>query len=90
MKRLIATTVLALGLAGAAQADPALGIWQTQVDDGSYAHIKMVPCGNAVCGTIDRTFNSSVPSRPGRACSKRRGYGSRIEASCLTTKPPRH
>ena len=59
MKRLIATTVLALGLAGAAQADPALGIWPTQVDDGSYAHIKMVPCGNAVCGTIDRTFTSS-------------------------------
>lgn len=52
---------LAAGLvmvAGAAWADPVEGTWKTEVDDGSYAHIKMKMCGAKVCGTIYRTFNS--------------------------------
>ena len=60
MKRLMTAALLALGLAGTAQAaDPAVGTWQTQVDDGAYAHVKMAPCGGAICGTIARTFNDS-------------------------------
>ena len=59
MKTLIAATLLCLGMVGAAAADPALGMWQTQPDDGAYAHINMTPCGAAVCGTIARTFNAS-------------------------------
>lgn len=54
----LAAAVLALW-AGAAAADPALGTWKTQVDDGAYAHVTMAPCGKAVCGTIARTFNAS-------------------------------
>ncbi|SLN49819.1 hypothetical protein ROJ8625_02456 [Roseivivax jejudonensis] len=46
-------------MAGAAAADPVEGIWQTQVDDGSYAHVAMVPCGDKLCGVIQRTFDSS-------------------------------
>jgi len=58
MKQLIAAALLGLGAAGAAfAADPAVGIWQTQVDDGAYAHVKMAPCGGAICGTFTRTFN---------------------------------
>ncbi|WP_456391084.1 DUF2147 domain-containing protein [Profundibacter sp.] len=45
-------------LATPAMADPAEGTWKTQVDDSSYAYVKMVPCGAALCGTIARTFNS--------------------------------
>ena len=59
MKTLIAATLLSLGMAGAAAADPALGTWQTQPDDGAYAHINMTSCGAAVCGTIARTFNAA-------------------------------
>ena len=60
MKITIAAAVMALGLAGAAHAaDPALGTWQTQPDDGAFAHIRMTQCGTAVCGTIARTFNDS-------------------------------
>lgn len=58
MKHLLAGIAVALGLAGAAAADPVLGIWKTQPDDGSYAHIQMAKCGAAVCGKIARTFNS--------------------------------
>ncbi|KZX92250.1 MULTISPECIES: DUF2147 domain-containing protein [unclassified Sulfitobacter] len=60
MKQFFAVALLGLGLTGAAHAaDPAVGTWQTQVDDGAYAHVKMAPCGGAICGTIARTFNDS-------------------------------
>jgi uncharacterized protein (DUF2147 family) len=45
--------------AGAAMADPVMGTWKTQPDDGAYAHVQMVPCGDKVCGVIARTFNGS-------------------------------
>lgn len=52
--------VAALGLfAAAAQADPVEGVWQTQPDEGSYAHVTMAPCGAKFCGVISRTFNAS-------------------------------
>ncbi|MDJ0629495.1 MAG: DUF2147 domain-containing protein [Rhodobacter sp.] len=59
MKR-IALALAALALSGgAALADPVLGMWQTEVDDGSYAHIDMKPCSGKICGVIARTFNAS-------------------------------
>jgi len=61
-KTLLTAFALALGLSGAAQADPAHGIWQTEVDDGSFAHVQLAACGGAVCGTIVRTFeNGGTP-----------------------------
>ncbi|MEY8837548.1 DUF2147 domain-containing protein [Cribrihabitans sp. XS_ASV171] len=57
MKTLILSTLAALGLAGAAMADPIEGVWKTEPDEGAYAHITMKPCGSAICGTIARTFN---------------------------------
>lgn len=60
MKRLMTAAALTFGMAsGAWAADPAVGTWQTQADDGAYAHVKMAPCGNAICGTIARTFNDT-------------------------------
>lgn len=44
---------------GALASDPVEGVWQTQPDDGAYAHVTMAPCGNAICGTITRTFNTT-------------------------------
>lgn len=57
MRRLFATAAALVVLAGAAAADPAEGIWQTQPDDGAFAFVQITPCGNAVCGTIIRSFN---------------------------------
>ncbi|EEB84703.1 DUF2147 domain-containing protein [Roseobacter sp. GAI101] len=60
MKRVILAAVLGCGFAGSAlAADPAVGVWRTAVDDGAYAHVEMTPCGSAVCGTIQRTFNDT-------------------------------
>ena len=43
--------------ATAALADPLEGVWQTEVDDGAYAHVTMAPCAAAFCGTITASFN---------------------------------
>ena len=61
-KTLIAAIGVVLGLAGTASADPALGVWQTEVDDGSFAHVQISNCGAAICGTIVRTYeNGGTP-----------------------------
>ena len=60
MKRTIIAAIVGIGFAGTAMAaGPAVGVWKTQPDDGAYAHVKMTPCGGAICGTIQRTFNAS-------------------------------
>jgi uncharacterized protein (DUF2147 family) len=60
MRRLILLAgALCLG-AGAALADPIEGTWQTQVDDGAFAYVRMAPCGAAFCGTIARTFRAGT------------------------------
>lgn len=51
---------LALALTGTvAAADPIEGVWQTQPDEGSFAHVTIAPCGGAFCGTISRTFQGT-------------------------------
>ncbi|MEM1075433.1 MAG: DUF2147 domain-containing protein [Pseudomonadota bacterium] len=46
--------------AGAAFADPIEGLWQTEVDDGRYAHVAIAPCGANFCGTIQKAFEGSA------------------------------
>lgn len=58
MKFIALTAALVLG-AGTALADPVLGTWKTQVDDGAYAHVEMKPCNGKICGTIVRTFKGA-------------------------------
>ncbi|MFT7145435.1 MAG: hypothetical protein ACJASZ_000302 [Yoonia sp.] len=59
MKKLlmIVASLFAFSTAATAQ-EAAVGIWQTELDDGAYAHIAIAPCGDAVCGVISRTFNA--------------------------------
>ncbi|MBU2935392.1 MULTISPECIES: DUF2147 domain-containing protein [Pacificibacter] len=45
--------------APAMAADPVEGLWQTQVDDGAFAYVKIAPCGDKICGHIARTFNDT-------------------------------
>lgn len=56
MKTVLAAALVLL--AAPALADPVHGMWQTQPDDGAYAHVQMAPCGPATCGIIKRTFNA--------------------------------
>jgi len=57
MKKITMIAAALMALATTASAQDALGVWQTEVDDGAYAHITISPCGDAVCGVISRTFN---------------------------------
>lgn len=57
----LASLATALTLAaGMAFAEPIVGIWQTQEDDGAYAHVKIAPCGGNFCGTIVKTFKAGA------------------------------
>ena len=47
-------------LATAASADPIEGLWQTQPDEGAFAHVQISACGNAYCGSITRTFKDGA------------------------------
>lgn len=59
MKRIILAAFLTLaGTLGAQAQDPAIGVWQTEVDDGSFALVTMSQCGSAICGQITRTFKA--------------------------------
>lgn len=59
MRYIARATALLVLLAGAAQADPLEGVWQTEVDDGSYALVTIAPCGPALCGIISQTFDTT-------------------------------
>ena len=46
--------------AGAALADPAVGIWETVPDDnGNFGHVEVATCGPALCGTLVRAFDAA-------------------------------
>ena len=58
MRTLLLSAAAVVGLTSAAMADPAHGTWQTEVDDGAFAHVELGPCANAanVCGNIVRSY----------------------------------
>lgn len=58
MKKILTTVAAMIALATPAAADPAHGVWQTEVDDGAFAYVTISQCGNAVCGVISRTFQN--------------------------------
>ena len=60
MKILTAAAAILVMAAGAAFADPVEGTWQTQPDDGAYAHVVIAPCGANFCGKIARTFKNGT------------------------------
>ncbi|MGH1368703.1 MAG: DUF2147 domain-containing protein [Maritimibacter sp.] len=59
MRKMIFAAALGLMATPSMAADPAMGTWKTQVDDGAYAYVQMSNCGGKICGTISRTFNST-------------------------------
>ncbi len=58
MKCILKTAIALIAFATPALADPAEGIWQTEVDDGAFAYVTIAPCADAYCGAISRTFRN--------------------------------
>ncbi|SMY09159.1 DUF2147 domain-containing protein [Flavimaricola marinus] len=60
MNTIALAVVAAIGLAGAAFADPLEGTWRTIADEnGNSGLIQVAPCGAALCGTLVRAFDAS-------------------------------
>lgn len=59
MKRTFSACIALVVVAGVAKADPLEGVWQTEPDNGAYAHVAIAPCGNLLCGKIARTFKDA-------------------------------
>lgn len=58
MKAVLTTVFVAL--AGMAGAQDVSGIWQTEAGDtGGFLHVSIAPCGDKVCGTINRAFDQN-------------------------------
>ncbi len=65
MKHIILGTILGLGFAGMAVADPVGGTWKTAPGDtGGYLHVSIGACGSKICGTIKAAYdkNNTVDS----------------------------
>jgi len=60
MKKIALVLVMLFGFASAAfAADPVEGVWKTLPDDnGKYGYVLIAPCGNKLCGTLIKSFNS--------------------------------
>ena len=57
MTRLVGILLLA---AGGAAADPAEGMWRTQAnDEGTFADVRIAPCGAALCGRLQTAYGAS-------------------------------
>lgn len=59
MKKFMIAAAFIMG-ATAANADPIEGLWQTEPDEGKFAHVTIAPCGAAFCGVISRAFEGKT------------------------------
>ena len=60
MKALRGAAVLVMWAGVALAADPAEGVWKTLPDDnGNFGHIRIAPCGAAMCGTLIQSFDGT-------------------------------
>lgn len=60
MKYFTLAAIFAAGFVSAAAADPLEGRWRTAQDDNGHSGlIEIVPCGNALCGTLIRAYDAA-------------------------------
>lgn len=65
MQKMIISSMVILWT-GVAVADPAEGVWQTNANDnGGYAYVQIAPCGDKMCGTIVKAFDSAGAEQSG-------------------------
>ena len=58
--RVTGAVLAVLLLAAPALADPAEGLWRTGAnDEGSFAHVRIAPCGAALCGRMVASFDGA-------------------------------
>lgn len=61
MKRTLVAILFATLAAGPGMADPIEGMWRTAPDDhGEVGYIRVTPCGDTICGTLERAENAKA------------------------------
>ena len=76
MRRVLIAALLAVLAAPAVAADPVEGMWQTQPDDnGRFAHVRIYPCEDKLCGVLERAFEADGAPRKSDAVGKRMIWG---------------
>lgn len=59
MKHITTAVLLSVLAVGPALADPIEGLWRTAPDDhGDIGYIRVEPCGQTFCGTLERAENA--------------------------------
>ena len=72
MKLKLTIAAMLVALAGAASADPVLGLYKTQPgDNGRFAHVEIYQCGANICGVMRQAFNGSGQAIESDAIGKR-------------------
>ncbi|WP_406600602.1 DUF2147 domain-containing protein [Thermohalobaculum sediminis] len=70
MRAILALSVAAFAIAGAARADGPLGVWKTEPkEDGRYLHVEIAPCADdaaALCGTTIGAFGGASDRTVGK------------------------
>ncbi|MBE3636590.1 DUF2147 domain-containing protein [Mangrovicoccus algicola] len=70
MRHLIWAAALA-ALPALAGADPAEGLWRTEPGrGGAFGHVRIAPCGAALCGTLAAAFNADGSPRDSTALGR--------------------
>lgn len=65
MKKILAAALVLM--AGSAQAGDVYGVWQTETSEkGSFLHVRVGPCGDKVCGVIDKVLGGGDESITGK------------------------
>ncbi|WP_294613435.1 DUF2147 domain-containing protein [Roseovarius sp.] len=65
MKKVVLTMATIMFSAGMAVADPLEGTWRTAPDDhGDTGLIEVAPCGDALCGKLVKSFDSTGKEKP--------------------------
>lgn len=63
MRKVLTASLATLLLSGPVLADPIDGLWKTEPDKGTYAHVKMGKCGSTICGVIVKTFKDGKETK---------------------------
>jgi uncharacterized protein (DUF2147 family) len=72
MRTILFGLAVAMGMAGAATADPLVGTWRTAPDDNGHTGlIEVSVCGTSLCGTLLQAFDAAGTPMPSETVGRR-------------------
>lgn len=76
VRNILISLSLVVGLATPAAADWPVGLWQSTPDrTGAFVHVRTKPCGEGICGKVERAKNRLGYDRPSNLVGRRMVLG---------------